>query len=73
MFVGKRELVLDLVLLEMLPNSGTTSNFEFLNLMYESSILENQAIWIIGIHVKLVWEHVICKKKILKLETLLVS
>ena len=57
-------------LIGMIPHSGATSNFEFLNLMFEKSAFENQVIWMIGIHVQMVWEHVICKKKSLKIETL---
>ena len=57
-------------LIGMIPHSGATSNFEFLNLMFEKSAFENQVIWMIGIHVHMVWGHVICKKKSLNIETL---
>ena len=57
-------------LLGILQNSGTTSNFEFINLMFEENVMEDEAIWLIGIYVKFVWKIVICKKKELKLETL---
>ena len=55
-------------ILGMLPSSlGRTSNFEFLNLMFESDLMDEEIIWMIGIYVQLVWNIVICKKKTLKL------
>ena len=55
-------------ILGMLPSSlGRTSNFEFLNLMFESDRMDEEIIWMIGIYVQLVWNIVICKKKTLKL------
>ena len=58
-------------LLQMIPPSqGTTSNFEFINLMFDSSLMENEMVWILGMYVQLVWDIVICKKKTLKLETM---
>ena len=57
-------------LLGMLPDShGQTSNFEFLNLMFESDLMDSKIVWMLGIFVQLVWNFVICKKKHLKLET----
>ena len=57
-------------LLDLLPNtSANTSNFEFINLMFECAALENEVIWMLGIWVQLVWDFVICKKKMLKLAT----
>ena len=57
-------------LLQMFPSShGNTSNFEFLNFMFDSSVLDNEVIWMLGIYVELVWNTVICKKKVLKLES----
>ena len=57
-------------LLGMFPNGhGNTSNFEFINLMFDSYMMDNEVIWILGIWVELVWNIVICKKKCLKLET----
>ena len=57
-------------LLDMFPDAnGNTSNFEFLHLMFDSYVLENEAVWILGVWVQLVWDFVICKKKMLKLET----
>ena len=54
----------------MLPDSqGQTSNFEFLNLMFGCFLLDKEIIWMLGIFVELVWNFVICKKKVLKLET----
>ena len=57
-------------ILGILPNSGRTSNFEFLNLMFESGPLDGEVIWLIGVYVQLVWDYVICKKKQLKLRIL---
>ena len=57
-------------ILGILPNTNrTTSNFEFLNLMFDSDRMNGEVIWILGIYVQLVWDVVICKKKHLKLET----
>ena len=57
-------------LLGLFPNDhGKTSNFEFINLMFGSYLMDNEAIWMLGIWVELVWNIVICKKKSLKLET----
>ena len=53
----------------LLNESESTSNFEFINLMFDTNILENEVIWMLGIWVQLVWDLVICKKKILRLET----
>ena len=56
-------------LLGMFPAShGNTSNFEFLHLMFDSYLMENEVIWMLGIWVELVWNSVICKKKSLSLE-----
>ena len=38
-------------------------NFEFLNLMFTPSVMDSEAVWLIGIYVQQVWEHIICKKK----------
>ena len=58
-------------ILGILPNTNrTTSNFEFLNLMFDSDRMDGEIIWILGIYVQLVWDVVICKKKHLKLETM---
>ena len=40
-----------------------TSNFEFLHLMFESSPFETEVVWLLGVHVNLVWEIKVCKKK----------
>ena len=54
----------------MLPDThGGTSNFEFLNLMIDSYFMDSEIVWMLGIFVQLVWNFVICKKKLLKLET----
>ena len=58
-------------LLGLLPDAhARTSNFEFLNLMFEKDIMESEVLWMIRHYVQLVWEIVICKKKYLKLETM---
>ena len=46
--------------------NGKTSNFEFVNLMFDSYVLDDEVIWILGIWVQLVWNIVICKKKCLR-------
>ena len=52
-------------LLSLLPQEGgQTSNFEFLNLMFTPSVMDSEAVWLIGIYVQQVWDHIICKKKI---------
>ena len=53
----------------MPPDSGTTSNFEFLNLMFQASTADGEIIWLLGIYLKLVWDTVICKKKNLSLNS----
>ena len=51
-------------LLSLLPQEGgQTSNFEFLNLMFTPSVMDSEAVWLIGIYVQQVWDHIICKKK----------
>ena len=58
-------------LLSLLPPAAVaTSNFEFLNLMFMKTLLDREAVWLLGIYVKLVWSDVICKKKILNQKTL---
>ena len=53
-------------MLDLLPaTSGMTSNFEFLHLMFEASALENEVVWLLGVHVQLVWDLVMYKKKYL--------
>ena len=51
------------------PDSGATSNFEFINLMFQSSTADNEIVWLLGVYLKLVWDNVICKKKNLSLHT----
>ena len=43
-------------LLGILPNSGNTSNFEFINLMFGENVLDNEAVWLLGVYVQLVWK-----------------
>ena len=47
------------------PEAAATSNFEFLHFMFMKDLLDNEAVWLLGIYVKLVWDNVICKKKII--------
>ena len=57
-------------LLGLLPNGqGKTSNFEFINLMFDSCLMDNEVVWLLGTWVELVWNIVICKKKSVNLET----
>ena len=51
-------------LLGLLPEEARiTSYFEFLHLMFESSPFETEVVWLLGVHVNLVWEIKVCKKK----------
>ena len=46
----------------MLPDShGQTYTFEFLNLIFESFLMNGEIVWLLGIIVKLVWKFVIWK------------
>ena len=59
-------------LISMLPgDGGKTSNFEFINLMFDVGTLDSEMVWLLGIYVELVWKQVICKKRTLKLVTLI--
>ena len=50
-------------LLSLLPPEAVrTSNFEFLHFMFVKSLVDEEAVWLLGIYVKLVWNNVICKK-----------
>ena len=44
------------------PETARTSNFEF-HFMFGQSLMDKEAVWLLGIYVKLVWYNVICKKK----------
>ena len=53
-------------LLGLLPqDSGQTSNFEFINLMFPSSMMDSEVVWMLGVYVQLVWNNIMCKKKYL--------
>ena len=53
-------------LLGLLPqNGGRISNFEFLNLMYDSGPFDSEILWLIGVYILFVWNSVICKKKVI--------
>ena len=43
--------------------SRITSNFELLHLMFDSTPFQTKVVWLLGVHVKLVWEMKTCKKK----------
>ena len=49
--------------------NGNTSNFEMINFMFETCTMDDEVVWILGNYVQLVWKTVICKKKVLRLET----
>ena len=52
-------------LLGLLSQDGghQTSNFEFLNLMFVSSLFDSAVVWLLGVYVQQVWTNIICKKK----------
>ena len=53
-------------LLGFLPQEGChTSNFEFINLMFTTSMFEDEIVWLLGCYVHQVWINIICKKKFL--------
>ena len=45
------------------PDGGTTSNFEFLHLMFMSGMFDSEIVWLIGVYVQFVWINVMSKKK----------
>ena len=49
---------------------AATSNFEFVNLMFSSSMLDSEIVWLLGVYVQLVWDNVVCKKKVLTQNTI---
>ena len=58
-------------LLSLLPNGcGITSNFEFLNLMFEKYVMDNEAVWLIGSYIEFVWKEKLMKKKSVELQHL---
>ena len=59
-------------LLSMLPaDCAVTSNFEFLNLMFEQHVMDNEAVWLIGAFLEFVWMEKLVKHKLVKLEHLI--
>ena len=49
-------------LISMLPGDmGKTSNFEFINLMFDIGTLDDEIVWLLGVYVTQVWKKVICK------------
>ena len=58
-------------LLSLLPlGCEITSNFEFLSLMFEKHLMDNEAVWLIGAYIEFVWLEKIMKKKVVKLQHL---
>ena len=56
-------------LLALLPDScSITSNFEFINLMFDKHFMDKEAVWIIGTFVEQVWIEKIKKKRKVKIE-----
>ena len=56
-------------LLDLLPpDAGSTSNFEFLNLMFVSGMFDREISWLLGVYVGLVWNNVVCKTKVLNVD-----
>ena len=52
--------------LDLLPQDGAqTSNFELIHLMFPSSHLDSEIVWLLGIYVQQVWTNIISKKKFL--------
>ena len=58
-------------LLSVLPDRcGRTFNFEFLSFMFEKSIMDKEAVWLIGAFLEFVWKEKLMKKRIVKLQHL---
>ena len=56
----------------MLPTEcAVTSNFEFLNLMFERHLMDNEAVWMIGGYLEFVWMEKLVKHKIVRLDHLI--
>ena len=51
------------------PEYCQTSNFEFINLMFQPSTADSEVMGLLSVYMELVWDSVICKKKNLKLLT----
>ena len=51
------------------PEYCQTSNFEFINLMFQPSTADSEIVWLLSVYMELVWDSVICIKKNLKLLT----
>ena len=52
----------------MLPEDcAITSNFEFLNLMFVKHLMDNEAVWLIGTFIELVWVEKFQKKRNVKI------
>ena len=51
------------------PEDCINTNFEFIHMMFSSSPLDNEAVWLLGAYMHLVWKEFICKKKNLRFES----
>ena len=55
--------------MRLLPEDcATTSNFEFINLMFSEHLMENEAVWLIGIFIHFVWAEKLQKKRFVSIE-----
>ena len=59
-------------LLSLLPDSCCiTSNFEFLNLMFEKHVMDKEAVWLMGAFIEFIWAEKLMKKKMVKIQHLI--
>ena len=59
-------------LLSLLPEEcSRTSNFEFINLMFDKNFMDREAVWMIGTFVELVWVEKFQKKRKVKIDHLI--
>ena len=55
-------------LLDLLPDDcGVTSNFEFISLMFTKHTMDNEAVWLIGTYLDLIWSEKFKRRKFVKL------
>ena len=63
---------LRLRLLSLLPDECViTSNFEFLHLMFDKNVMDNEAVWLLGGFLEFVWIEKLMKNKQVKLKNLI--
>ena len=59
-------------LLGLLPDDcGVTSNFEFITLMFTKHLMDQEAVWLIGIYLDLIWKEKFKRRKFVKLNHLI--